>query len=166
MLAPASTRVTTRNPISQSPQSDRWPGTRWTHQRVPDHWSSRQDRTMWRGARIMVQTMAMQLHAPLQITQLHTAINACMSTTQSYFCRSKTWINLIVHLFNTEVGTETQRRIKAVTSWWFEASAMTTSCPNMCCFYRLCLNKFLHFDISTFSGIDFHIFVPCIFMQL
>ena len=82
-----------RAPISQSPQPDRWPGTRWTHPRVPDHQSSRKDWTLWRGARIMAETMAVQRHAPLQTTQLHTAINAYflnnshISVEQSYFRR-------------------------------------------------------------------------------
>ena len=96
-------------PISQSLQPDRWPGTRWTHQRVPDHQSNRKDQTLWRGAKIMAQTVVVQRHAPLQTTQLHTAINAYFFNN-SHISVDLKHKKIIVYLFfNIEVGTEWRR---------------------------------------------------------
>ena len=98
------------SPSLYSPTDDQEQlGTRWQHQRVPYHQSSHKDQILWRGARIMAQTVAMQRHAPLQTTQLHTAINAYFFNN-SHISVDLNIKNFIVYLFfNIEVGTEWRR---------------------------------------------------------
>ena len=163
MSPPATARATIPHPYLPVSTADRWSGTCWTHQRVPDHQSSR-------GGGIMAQTVAMQRHAPLQTTQLHTVINAyCFNKSHISVELKHTQISLFIY-FLTLTLERNHNGCFAVTSWWFWRTRHEDVPFWLMLFLSnkksrsLCLNKCTDFDILTLSGIEFHIFAPCIFM--
>ena len=99
---PATTRATTPHPISRSPQPSRWPGTRWTHQRVPNPQQNHKD-----------PVMATQRHSTLQTTHFHAAINEFFFLTrQSHLCKIKNIYKFHCSFSDTEyaeVGTGSRR---------------------------------------------------------
>ena len=107
-----------RVPISQSLQPDRWPGTRWQHQRAPDHQSSCKDQTRpcgvgggggGGGGGGVGGNSGHAATCPITDNSVTYSHQYILFQQQSYFrrCKHKTFHCLFIS--NIEVGTEWRR---------------------------------------------------------